>query len=169
MVSSTDPLHREFQRVACHELDRGLVKIEHCVDQLSDADVWSRATDQMNSVGNILLHLNGNLRQWIVSGVGGAPDVRQRPREFAQRDPIPKSKLLADLRQTIDEAKAAIQRSTGEDLLRNRHVQHDDVTGVFAAFSSINHFVGHVQEITYMTRMRLGEKYRFLGIGAGSV
>src|SRR4029450_1506676 len=61
---------------ARHQLDEGLAKIEHCVAQLSDEQLWWRPRPDMNSIANLMLHLAGNLRQWIISGIGGAPDVR---------------------------------------------------------------------------------------------
>src|SRR5262245_66461541 len=63
-------------------------RIERCVERLSDQDVWWRANSESNSVGNLLLHLSGNVRQWIVSGVGLAADNRQRQQEFDERGPI---------------------------------------------------------------------------------
>jgi len=59
-----------------------LPKILAAVDQLSDEDLWWRPNAVSNSVGNLMLHLSGNVRQWIVSGLGGAPDDRVRQLEF---------------------------------------------------------------------------------------
>ena len=168
MSNPTDAYHGQFCDSACRTLDEGLHKIEHCVEQLSDDDVWWRPSDSLNSIGNLVLHLSGNVRQWIVSGVGGAPDVRKRPEEFAARGSITKQKLIEVLRATVQDAKAAIRASKADAILRPRHVQHDDVTGIDATFKSVSHFVGHVQEIVHMTRTRRGERYQFLGIGATS-
>jgi uncharacterized damage-inducible protein DinB len=159
---------REFSLESQRTLDEAVRKIEHCVRQLSDDDVWWRPSEEMNSVGNIILHLCGNVRQWVVSGVGGAPDVRDRPAEFAQREKTPREHLMAKLRATVDEAKATLDRCDAQNLLRARHVQHGEVTGLHAAYHSVSHFVGHTQEITYITRLRMGEKYQFLGITARS-
>jgi hypothetical protein len=167
-MSDDRTIAREFCLESERTLEEALRKIEHCVQQLSDEDVWWRPSEQMNSIGNIILHLSGNLRQWIIAGVGGAPDVRDRPAEFAQRGAIPRQELLERLRSTVEEAKAALARCDGNNLLRPRHVQHGSVTGMHAAYHSVSHFVGHTQEITYITRMRLGERYRFLGITASS-
>jgi hypothetical protein len=168
MSNETAAYHRQFCDAACRTLDEGLRKIEHCVGQLSEEDVWWRPGDSLNSVANLLLHLSGNVRQWIVAGVGGAPDVRKRPEEFAARGSIAKAKLLDDLRRTVEDAKAAIRASDAATIQRPRHVQHGDVTGLDAVFNSVSHFVGHVQEVVHMTRVRRGEAYRFLGIGATS-
>ena len=66
-------------------------KIKQCVDQLSEEDIWWRGHESDNSIGNLLLHLSGNIRQWIISGIGGQTDARNRPKEFAERTHIPKS------------------------------------------------------------------------------
>src|SRR5271157_3119217 len=79
-------------------------RIETCVRKLNDDEIWSRAGQNSNSAGNLCLHLAGNVRQWIVHGIGGAADVRARDAEFAARGGIPREELLARLRQTVDEA-----------------------------------------------------------------
>src|SRR5438445_557021 len=79
-----------------HLADR-ISRIKHCVSQLNDEQVWWRPQESLNSIGNILLHLSGNLRQWLVAGVGGQPDVRDRPAEFSERGPFPKVELILRL------------------------------------------------------------------------
>ena len=75
-----------------------LPKIERCLERLTDEQVWWRASERSNSVGNLLLHLEGNLRQWVVCGAGGRVDARERDREFAERRPLARGELLARLR-----------------------------------------------------------------------
>ena len=79
-------------------LKENLPKIERCLESLTEEDVWWRPNEQSNSIGNLLMHLAGNLRQWIISGVGGADDVRQRAQEFDERSPLPVATLMAQLR-----------------------------------------------------------------------
>jgi hypothetical protein len=151
--------------VVVHEtakcFDDCLAKIRHCLDQLSDEQVWWRPDNEMNAIGNLLLHLTGNVRQWIVAGLGNAPDIRQRPREFAERGPIPKARLLADLEAVVGDAKAALSRCRPDDLLAHRRIQGFDVTGLGAIFDSVPHFKGHTQEIICLTRLQLGPQYQF--------
>src|SRR5258705_9962646 len=87
-----------------------LPKIQRCVESLEDEDIWWRANDESNSIGNLLLHLSGNVRQWIVSGLGGAADHRQRQTEFDERSIIPKSELLTRLRDALGEVDAVLAR-----------------------------------------------------------
>src|SRR5436853_7785001 len=83
-----------------------LPKMERCRALISDEQIWWRANEQSNSIGNLLLHLSGNVQQWIVVGLGGATDTRDRDAEFAQRDAIPRDDLVGRLQQTIREADA---------------------------------------------------------------
>jgi hypothetical protein len=161
MPTSTDALAAAIGAAANQELAKALERIQHCVQQLTDAQIWQRESAAMNSVGNLILHLCGNLRQWIVAGIGGTPDTRQRPLEFSERGPIPRAELLQRLEDVVGQACAVMQRATAEELLRTRHIQEFDVTGLEAIFDSVPHFRGHAQEIIHMTRSMLGNTYRF--------
>ena len=142
-------------------LDSSLEKIRHCVEQLSEEQVWWRPAEGMNAIGNLLLHLSGNVRQWIVSGLGGAADVRNRPGEFAERQRIARGELLGRLEQVIAEAKGVLSRMTAEGLMEQRRIQGFEVTGIGVLFSVVPHFQGHTQEIICLTRMQLGDAYKF--------
>src|SRR5438128_12636541 len=85
-----------------------LPKIERSLELLTDEQIWWRANPQSNSIGNLLLHLSGNVRQWIVCSLGGALDARDRDSEFAQRGIISRDELLSRLKQTLSEADATL-------------------------------------------------------------
>jgi hypothetical protein len=142
-------------------LSEGMRKIEHCVNQLTDAQVWWRDRPEMNSIANLMLHLSGNVRQWIVSGIGGSPDTRNRPREFSDHSGRPKTEILASLKAAVDEADAAMARLSADDLVAERKIQGFDSNVTSALFHSISHFRGHTQEIIHLTRVQLGDKYKF--------
>jgi hypothetical protein len=146
---------------ASKALTNALDRIKHCLDQLTDEQVWWRPSESMNSIGNLILHLCGNVRQWIVAGIGGEPDMRQRPKEFSERGPISKSELLRRLHDVVAEAHEALSKASAQDLLRKRRIQGFDVTGVETIFDSIPHFKGHTQEVIHMTRCLLGDAYKF--------
>jgi hypothetical protein len=150
-----------FVAAARECLDEGLHKIEHCLAQLDDEAVWWRPAPELNSIANLMLHLSGNLRQWIVSGVGGAPDVRDRPLEFADRSSRPKAELLQLLRGAVRDADDVLSRLTAQRLVQARRIQGFDSNMLAAVFSSVAHFRGHTQEIIHITRARLGDGYRF--------
>ena len=140
---------------ACHE------QIRHCLEQLDDAQVWWRPQPEMNSIANLVLHLCGNLGQWIIAGVGGAPDTRQRPQEFAERGPILRDELMQRLDTVIREADAVLGNAAESLLLQPRRIQGFDETVLSAIFACLVHLGGHTQEIVHLTRVQLGGAYRF--------
>lgn len=150
-----------FIAAARSTLGEGMRKIEHCVGQLNDQQVWWRPRQEMNSIANIMLHLSGNLRQWIVAGVGGSKDVRNRPLEFSDRSNRPKSEVIGILKKTVAEADVVLARLKASELLSPRRIQGHDEIVISAILGTIPHFRGHVQEIIHITRQQLGEKYRF--------
>ncbi len=136
-------------------------RIMHCVDQLDDSQVWWRPTESMNSIANGLLHLGGNIRQWIISGVGGAADVRDRPAEFSEREPIPKAELVRGFLAVIDEADAVLAALDPARLLEPRRIQGSEETVLSAIWKPIEHLAGHAQEVIYITRLQIGDRYQF--------
>jgi ribosomal protein S18 acetylase RimI-like enzyme/quercetin dioxygenase-like cupin family protein len=158
---STDDLATAVGTEAGKEFASVLGSVKHCLGQLNDDQVWHRSQPSINSIGNLILHLCGNVRQWMVAGLGGAVDVRYRPAEFAERGPIPKDELLRKLEDVVGEAREVLSRLTARQLLEPRRIQGFDVTGLAAIFNSVSHFRGHAQEIVHMTRLRLGDTYRF--------
>jgi uncharacterized damage-inducible protein DinB len=130
-----------------------LPKIERCLELLSDEQIWWRANPQSNSIGNLLLHLSGNVRQWIVCSLGGAPDGRDRDSEFSERSTIPRDELLARLKQTLREADATLAKFAPDKLLERRVIQGLDVTALEAIFHVVEHFSMHTGQIIMMAKM----------------
>lgn len=158
---TADELAAAVGTAAVNELDAALGRINHCLDQLTDEQVWSRSDSGLNSIGNLILHLGGNLRQWIVAGIGGAADTRNRPAEFAARGSISKDELIRGLSGAVEEAKRVLAGADARQLVAPRRIQGFDVNGLAAIFDSVPHFRGHTQEIVHMTRLMLGDAYRF--------
>ena len=115
----------------------------------------------MNSIANLILHLSGNLRQWIVSCVGGNTDTRNRQVEFSERGPIARDELLDLLDRTVNDSREALNGIMVDDLLRPLRIQGFELTALGAIFDSIPHSGGHTQEIVNLTRQQLGGDYRF--------
>ena len=130
-----------------------LPKIERCVELLKDEQIWWRANPQSNSIGNLILHLSGNVRQWIVSGLGGAADSRDRGAEFAQRDVISREELIEKLKQTLGDADAALAKFDAEKLLDLQSIQGCDVSALEAILHVVEHFSMHTGQIILMTKM----------------
>jgi uncharacterized damage-inducible protein DinB len=129
-------------------------KIRLAVDALPEDALWWRANDQSNSVGNLLLHLAGNVRQWMVSGVGGAPDIRHRAAEFAAHNGPPRAELLANLNRTLDDVERVLHGLAPDALLEPRTIQGRDVTVLDAIFICVEHFSMHLGQIILLAKLR---------------
>jgi hypothetical protein len=143
-----------------------LDRIKHCVAQLEEGQLWWRPHESMNSIANIILHLCGNVKQWLVVGVTQGADTRNRPQEFGERGGVSKAELLRRLEAVVAEAEAVLVGLSDEQLLEPRRIQGFDETVLSATFDSIAHFNGHTQEIVYVTRLQLGDAYRFAWVPA---
>src|SRR5947209_8746749 len=130
-----------------------LPKIERSVELLSDEQIWWRANPSSNSIGNLLLHLSGNVRQWIVVGLGGATDTRDRDAEFAQRDVIPRDELLNRLRQTLREADETLAEFDAKRLLDPFTIQGLQVSALAAILHVVEHFSMHTGQIILIAKM----------------
>jgi hypothetical protein len=157
---TADELAAVVGTAAADELESALERVKHCLAQLTDEQVWQRARPGLNSMGNLILHLCGNVRQWIVAGLGGAADQRNRPAEFTERGPIPRAELLERLETVVREAKQILGAVDARTLGAVRRIQGFDVNGAATIFSCVPHFRGHTQEIIHMTRHLLGDAYR---------
>jgi uncharacterized damage-inducible protein DinB len=144
-----------------------LPKIEGCLERLSDADVWWRANNESNSIGNLLLHLAGNARQWIVSGVGRGTDGRVRQLEFDERSLIPRKELLAHLKRTLDEVDGVLASLDPSSVLERRLIQGNDVTVLHAIFHVVEHFSMHTGQIIFITKMLKTEDLKFYDFSGG--
>jgi uncharacterized damage-inducible protein DinB len=129
------------------------IKLRAAVESLPAAALWSRPNEASNSVGNLLLHLAGNVRQWIVSGVGGASDNRNRSSEFAARTGADGATLLSALDTVLDDADAVLARLTAADLASSRSIQGRDVTVFEAVYHVVEHFNGHVGQVVLIAKM----------------
>src|SRR5262250_196642 len=141
-------------------LEDYFVKIASAIDALDDEQVWRRPNESSNSVGNLLLHMSGNVRQWIISGVGGAEDTRDRASEFAARGSAPKTELMELVKATLDEADAVLANIAGECAATNsdaplqqvRMAQAYDVTVFDAIFHVVEHFSYHTGQIIFAAK-----------------
>jgi hypothetical protein len=156
---------QNFLADARSELATALTAIKHCLDQLNETQVWWRPIESMNSVGNLLLHLCGNLRWKFSAIIGGLPDDRDRPREFSERGPIPNAELLRRLEAAVGAADAILAGLAPSQLLeiRNYRMLHGETEATVQAvvMQTLLHLSGHAQEIIYITRLQLGEAYQF--------
>ena len=123
---------------------------------MSDEELWGRPNDEVVSLGNLVLHLCGNVRQWIISGLGGAPDDRVRQEKFDEVGPVPQEELVDKLKSMLAAAERVIDGLTPEDLLAERSVQAYSETGISILLHVVEHFSYHTGQISRDTRALKG-------------
>jgi uncharacterized damage-inducible protein DinB len=128
--------------------------IQGCLGRCSDEDAWRKDNENCNSIGNLILHLCGNIEQWIGHGVGGAPDHRNRDAEFAARGGHTVTELAAHFDATIDRAVAILKELPPSRLLEIIHPQDREVSVLEAVYQVVGHLQQHTGQIVLMNKQR---------------
>jgi uncharacterized damage-inducible protein DinB len=151
-------IERAFLDYSAEQLLTYASRIEDCLARLSADQIWMRSSDNQNAVGNIVLHLCGNVRQWILSGVGGQADIRDRDSEFAARGGVQPAELAAKLKTTVAEAADVIRNFPVDRLMENKAIQKVyNTTLVEAIYHVVEHFAQHTGQIIFATKLLTGE------------
>lgn len=136
-------------------------RLRAAVEPLSEEQVWWRANLASNSIGNLILHLNGNVGQWLVASFNNLEDARNRPAEFAARNGMSAVALLAALDATMRQAAEVLARLTETELLAPFEIQGYHVTGLDAVYQVVEHFGLHYGQIAYISKALRGEDLGF--------
>jgi uncharacterized damage-inducible protein DinB len=154
-----------FLEFSASKLEQQAGRIAACLDRLSDDQVWARGGDNENAIGNLVLHLCGNVRQWIGTGLGGRPDVRVREREFAARGGASRDELKERLAGVAGEASETMRALAPQRLVERATIQGYEVSLLEAIYHVVEHFSGHAGQIIFATKLLTGgdlEFYRHL-------
>ena len=155
-------LHKEFLEFSREKLlEQYWPRLRGCVERLSDEQVWWRPNDASNSIGNLILHLNGNVRQWLLASFKRSADLRDRPAEFRERRLIPAYEVLEKLGTTMKDASEVLGSLGEADLLTTFEIQGYTVTGLHAVYQVVEHFGLHYGQIVYITKLLHGEDLGF--------
>ena len=153
-MSISDDLRDALVREVLHRLyDECLPRIVKCLDELNDDSIWWRPNENSNSIGNLVLHLSGNVRQWIYAGLGRNEDVRNRQVEFDERAGLTKDELKEKLSSTMQLVHPVISNIPTEELLNKRSVQTFEETGLTILIHVTEHFSYHTGQIAYITKL----------------
>ena len=134
--------------------DESLLRIRKCLGELTVEEIWARPNEQSNSVGNLVLHLAGNIRQYVIATLGRVPDVRERQAEFDTKGPLPTADLLDRLEKTMAEARTVIERLDPATLLVIHRVQGFQESGLSILVHVVEHFSYHTGQIAYIVKAR---------------
>lgn len=141
-------------------IDDYLSKIERCLDALDEESIWWRANPESNSIGNLMLHLDGSTRTWVLGVAAGHRVIRDREAEFSERGPLAKSQLLARLRATIAEVDEALGLMDESTLTQRRQSSRGEVTALWAVLHAVEHFAMHTGQIILITKLRTASAIR---------
>ena len=142
-------------------LDQYWPRLRTAVEPLSLEQIWWRPNPASNSIGNLVLHLNGNVWQWLVASFNRLTDERDRPAEFSATGDLTAADLLARLGQTIDEAAKVLNRLSADELLATWRIQGYTVSGLAAVYQVVEHFGLHYGQIVFITKMQEGRDLGF--------
>jgi uncharacterized damage-inducible protein DinB len=156
-----DGLDRIFLKYSIEKMRQLHSRIETCMGKLTEEQIWVRGAENSNSAGNLMLHLCGNLRQWIGCGVAGLPDIRERDAEFAAGGGATREELLRRLRATVDETVAVFEGLDAVRLKERGRIQTYDVTVLEAVYHVVEHFSYHTGQIIFATKAFTGEDLGF--------
>jgi uncharacterized damage-inducible protein DinB len=131
-----------------------LPKLVHCLENMSDDQIWWRPNEQSNSAGNLVLHLRGNIKQWIASSLGGVPFRRDRDSEFISRDRVPKADLITAIQQAVAEVDSVLAGFPANQLLVRYLVQIYRVSALQAVYHVVEHFSYHLGQILYIYKLQ---------------
>lgn len=134
--------------------DEYLPRLLRCIDEMSDEDLWWRPAENANSAGNLVLHLAGNVDQWINSGIGGRPDARDRAAEFSEKGPVPRKALVDRITSVVRDAGGTLGKFDPSRLMEVRRIQVYDVTCLDAVSHVVEHFAQHLGQVIYITKLR---------------
>ena len=154
-------IERLFLDCSTRKLRQLAGRIEVCLAKLSDEQIWARGSENENAIGNLALHLCGNVRQWIGAGVGGHSDVRQRDGEFAAVGGVSAAELSERVRRTVEEAASIIETLEPARLTQRLLIQEYDVSVMEAIYHVVEHFSMHTGQIIFGTKMLTGKDLGF--------
>ena len=151
----------EFLMQCIRYNNSNLSRIENCIARLDHSSVWKQPNGSTNSIGNLVLHLCGNIRQYIISGIGGQADQRDRDAEFVPGQNLSIEELLMRIRTTITGAAEVIQNASDEDLDRIYGIQGVSISGTEAILHVTEHLSYHVGQIALLTKLFKDEDLGF--------
>jgi uncharacterized damage-inducible protein DinB len=150
-----------FLDFSARKLEQLLGRIKECVARLNTEQIWTRSSNQENAIGNLLLHLSGNVRQWIIAGIGGQPDNRVRDQEFAARGSGDPAALITRLELTVSDAVAVIRAVAPQRLTESYQPQSYKVTVLEGIYHVVEHFAEHTGQIIFATKVLTGQDLGF--------
>lgn len=145
-------IHQQVTESSVRYLEEGVRRIRKCADQISEEDFWRDPNENLVSIGNLTLHLSGNIRQYLIAGLGKKPFVRNRDGEFQDKPNLKKDQAIGRLAETVAEASEVLEQLKPEVLEAVHTIQGYDLTGTDAIIHVVEHLMYHVGQITFAVK-----------------
>ncbi len=153
--------HQDFKDNAIFRLEENVRMISIALSKVVEEELWTKQNQSLNTLGNQLLHICGNMTQYIVSGLGGNPDDRNREEEFSTEDGFTKDELLQRLLLTVQTSTTIIDDATPENLLKKRNVQGFELSGTGIVLHAVEHFSYHTGQIAMQVKLVIDQPLKF--------
>lgn len=153
----------EFIDQSVRRMEENTPRILKCMDELGEEEVWKRPNESSNSTGNVILHVCGNIRQYIIASLGGSVDMRERDKEFSARRGVTKQELTNRLTNTVSQAVNVIKIQTEESLVKKRMVQGFSLSGIGIIIHVVEHYSCHTGQIAFWTKLLKNKDLAFYG------
>lgn len=158
---SSKPFIDEFKANCIFRLKESNRMLWRCLDDYDEKSIWEKPNNHTNSVANLLLHLDGNMSQYIISSLAGNPDKRQREKEFSRKRGYKKGDLITKFKKTLDEVEDIIEKIDDSELMRERIVQGFRLSGIGIIIHVVEHYSYHVGQIALLTKIRTDKDLGF--------
>ncbi len=142
-----------FQKQSVEYMNMNIPRIEKCLALLDEQQAWWSPNNQSNSIGNLILHLCGNISQWVLAGLGGASDERERDLEFSARGGYSKAELLEKIKEVVHKAEAVILGMDDAGLKQSYRIQGFENSGYGVVIHIVEHFSYHTGQIALLTKL----------------
>jgi len=151
-MSNEEKMVEELVKSALYRMDESTRMIEKSLNQISEEELWLKPNESLNSIANLILHLCGNITQYIISSLGETDDIRNRDLEFSASAGLDRSELLGKLERTVNTAKRVIFDASTDELLKTRSVQGFSFSGVGVIIHAVEHYSYHTGQIAFWTK-----------------
>ncbi len=146
--------YTELKKETIFRLQESVERILKCIELLEDTDIWYQPNENSNSVHNLILHLCGNIGQYINAGLGAKTDTRNRESEFLNNHKYDKSILKGLISDAVKDAIKVIEDLDISQLLKKYDIQGFNLTGIAVLVHVVEHTSYHVGQITYFTKIQ---------------
>jgi uncharacterized damage-inducible protein DinB len=161
MNNIEDDLVSEFLKNSSYRLDEGTRMIKISLDSISESDIWKKPNESSNSIGNQIVHICGNMTQYIIASLGEGDDYRNRDEEFSMTGGFTKSQLIQKLEDTVKEAKVILKQCSKKQLIKIREVQGFKLSGIGIVIHAVEHYSYHTGQIAFWAKLMTNKDLGF--------